>query len=109
MSDEMVLSTYEGIARITAQMLAAARSGEWDALVQLERKCSALFSGLMSSEENRPRSVDFQRRKAGLIRRVLDDDAEIRLLVEPWLAQLSTLIGHTGKQRRLSEAYRTAE
>jgi hypothetical protein len=44
-----------------------------------------------------------------LIRGVLDDDAEIRLLVEPWLAQLADLIGHTGHQRRLSQAYRAGE
>lgn len=109
MNEEMILTTYEQIAGLTRQMLAAARDGEWEALVTLERDCSALFARLLSAEEVQPRSSDFQRRKARLIRAVLDDDAEIRLLVEPWLKQLSQLIGHTGRERRLSEAYRAAE
>jgi flagellar protein FliT len=109
MTDEHILATYEAISRLTRQMLAAARNREWDALVRLERDCSALFARLLNSESDAPRSTGFQHRKARLIRGVLDDDAEIRLLVEPWLSQLSAMIGHTGHQRRLSQAYRTGE
>jgi flagellar protein FliT len=109
MNDDYILMTYESISLLTRQMLTAARGSEWDLLVGLERDCSALFARLFSGEDNRARSADFQRRKARLIRGVLDDDAEIRLLVEPWLAQLADLIGHTGHQRRLSQAYRAGE
>ena len=109
MSDDLILTTYEHIARLTAQMLAAARSGEWDVLVALERDCSALFARLFSGEEEQPRSAEFQHRKARLIRGILDDDAEIRLLVEPWLNQLSQLIGHAGRERRLIQTYRAAD
>lgn len=109
MNEEHILMTYESISRVTTQMLTAARNGEWDELVQHERACSALFTRLFSSEEKLPRSAEFQRRKAELIRSVLDDDAEIRLLVEPWLANLAALIGHTGHQRRLSQAYQAGE
>ena len=109
MKEDLILLTYESISRLTKQMLAAARSGEWDELVRLERECSALFGRLFTGEEEQPRSAEFQRRKAQLIRGALDDDAEIRLLVEPWLAQLSALISHTGHQRRLTQAYRAGE
>jgi len=109
MNEDHILMTYEGISRVTKQMLAAARDSDWDALIQLERDCSGLFSRLMTGEDECPRSAQFQHRKAQLIRTVLDDDAEIRLLVEPWLTQLSSLIGHTGHQRKLSQAYRAAD
>jgi flagellar protein FliT len=109
MNDEHVLTTYESISRLTKQMLAAARDGDWDALVQLERDCSGLFARLFTDDTNRPRSAAFQHRKAQLIRDILDDDAQIRLLVEPWLNQLSSLLSHTGHQRRLSQAYRAGE
>src|SRR5476649_796252 len=85
MNNDQILAIYESISRLTRQMLAAARGGEWDALVRLERDCSGLFARLFTSEDEAPRSDEFQRRKAALIRGVLDDDAEIRLLVEPWL------------------------
>jgi flagellar protein FliT len=109
MSDDQILLTYESISRVTKQMLAAARGGDWDALVRLERDCSAHFARLFSGEDERPRSAEFQSRKAQLIRSVLDDDARIRLLVEPWLEQLSALLCHSGQQRRLAQAYRAGE
>ncbi len=109
MNEEQILSTYQNISYLTARMLAVARNGEWDALVALERECSGLFARLLDNEQELPRSNDFQRRKAESIRSALDNDAAIRLLVEPWLAHLSELIGHTGRQHRLAQAYRPAE
>jgi flagellar protein FliT len=109
MNEDHILMTYESISRITKQMLTAARDGDWDTLVQRERDCSGLFARLFDGDDERPRSADFQRRKAELIRTVLDDDAEIRLLVEPWLSQLSALIGHTSHQRQLVRAYRSVD
>jgi flagellar protein FliT len=105
MNDDHVLMTYESISRVTRQMLACARDGQWDALVALERDCSALFGRLPATDDAQPRSADYQGRKGRLIRGILDDDAAIRLLVAPWLVQLSTLIGDTARQRRLVKAY----
>jgi flagellar protein FliT len=109
MNNDQILATYEAVSRLTRRMLTAARNSEWDMLVKLERDCSALFARLFTGDNEQPQSADFQRRKAQLIRGVLDDDAEIRLLVEPWLNQLSALISHAGHQRRLSQAYRAGQ
>lgn len=105
MDDEVVLAIYSGIADITRRMLAAARAAEWDSLIALEKSCSVHFARLMATEDGRPRDGRFQRRKAELIRGVLADDAEIRLLVEPWQAQLAALISHHTHERRLQQAY----
>ena len=109
MIEEQILSAYQDISRLTGQMLAVARNSEWDALVALERECSGIFAQLLNHDQEVPRSNDFQRRKAELIRGALDNDAEIRLLVEPWLTHLSELIGHSGRQPRLAQTYRPAE
>lgn len=105
MDGDHILSIYEGVSRLTRQMLAAARRSDWDQLVALEKHCSALFAQLFAIKDERPRSAEFQRRKSELICGVLDDDAQIRLLVEPWLANLSALIGNTRQQQRLGQAY----
>ena len=105
MDGEQILMIYSGIADLTRQMLAAARIGAWDTLVALENACSAHFARLLAREDSHPRDAGYQRRKAELIRSVLDDDAQIRLLVEPWQARLAELIGHNGQQRRLRQAY----
>jgi flagellar protein FliT len=109
MSEEHILHTYESIAHLTARMLDAARAAEWDALVGLERDCSALFARLFAADTRQPRSPEFQQRKATLIRGVLADDAQIRSLVEPWLNQLAKLLNHTGQERRLAQAYQAGE
>jgi flagellar protein FliT len=109
MNGDHILAIYESIARLTQLMLAAARAKQWDLLVDLEKDCSAQFARLFSGDDNRPRDAGFQRRKTDLICRVLDDDAEIRLMVEPWLADLSALIGNTHQQQRLGQAYGTDE
>ena len=105
MDATLEIALYSGVADLTRRMLAAARAGEWDTLIALEKACSTHFARLLGGEHNPPRDPQFQRRKAELIRGVLDDDAQIRLLVEPWQAQLAALIGLNGQQRRLHQTY----
>lgn len=105
MDSHKILTIYEEGSRLTRQMLLAAREGDWDQLVAYEKDCAARFVHLFAGEGNQPRDADFQRRKAELIRGMLDDDAQIRLLVEPWLARLSGLIGSTRQQSRLHQTY----
>jgi len=109
MNGDQILAVYETISRLTRQMLAAARDSNWERLVALEKDCSAQIARLDGNGDGVTRDLDYQRRKASLIRRILDDDAEIRLLVEPWLAQLSVLIGNTRQQARLHRAYRAGQ
>jgi len=105
----IILAEYEEIAALTRRMLEAARHSEWDRLVELERDCGCHFARLLDGSTVQPDDETYRNRKAALIRGILDDDAEIRLLVEPWLAQLSQLIGSTQQQTRLQSAYRSAE
>jgi flagellar protein FliT len=109
MNGEQILSEYGKIALLTRRMLETARRSDWDALIDLERDCARHFSQLIENNHDQPDDPGYRGRKATLIRRILDDDAEIRLLVEPWLAQLSLLIGNTQQQARLHQAYRPAE
>jgi flagellar protein FliT len=109
MDDDFILAIYSDIAGLTGQMLAAARNGEWDTLIALEKACSTHFARLPADENGRPRSAEYQRRKAELIRGVLAEDAQIRLLVEPWQSRLAELIDYHGQQRRLLQAYKPGE
>lgn len=107
MDGEAIIAIYEVIADTTRQMLTAAQAGDWERLVSLEKGCSTCFARLFEREGKGELSIECQRRKAALIRRVLDDDAQIRLLVQPWLVDLTALIGNTRQQSRLSQAYKT--
>jgi flagellar protein FliT len=109
MDEQQILTTYERIAGVTRQMLAAAQAAQWDRLTALERECSALFVPLVAHDREQPTGRDYVRRKAELIRGILADDAQIRLLVEPQLDNLSALLGSTRQQQRLARTYQSDE
>ena len=105
--DAQLLTYYEAIERASADMLAAARAGNWDEVVKLEGACVLLISQLkhaaqgplMSTaisvaELQQPLGVDAAKAKSRIMQRILVNDAEIRHLAEPWLQDLDdTLSG----------------
>ncbi len=99
--DPQLLSYYEAIERASADMLAAARAGNWDEVVKLEGACVLLISQL-KHEAQRPDAaagasaaeVEAAKNKSRIMQRILVNDAEIRQLAEPWLQDLDdTLAG----------------
>ncbi len=96
--DPQLLNYYEAIERASVDMLAAARAGNWDAVVKLEGACVLLISQLkhaaMDPElEALSAAIDAQaveaaKTKSRIMQRILVNDAEIRHLAEPWLQDL---------------------
>ena len=76
-----LLNYYEAIEQASADMLSAARTGNWDEVVKLEGACVLLISQL----------------KTRIMQRILLNDAEIRHLAEPWLEDLDQVM--KGKSR----------
>ena len=100
--DAQLLNYYEAIERASADMLSAARAGNWDEVVKLEGACVLLISQLKHAAQERPaetyqadpRLLDAARAKSRIMQRILVNDAEIRHLAEPWLQDLDdTLAG----------------
>ena len=102
--DPQLLSYYEAIERASAEMLTAARAGNWDEVVKLEGACVLLISQLKHAAQEpaanetvaRPGDSmqDAARVKSRIMQRILVNDAEIRHLAEPWLQDLDdTLAG----------------
>ncbi len=99
-----VLAQYETMAAQSRAMLVAARESDWDEVVRLERDCARIVGDLKARGE--PPLTDVERkRKMEIIRAMLADDAEIRDLAQPWLAQLSKLISNTAARRNIDRAY----
>jgi len=100
-SSEDVIGVYENVSQLTRQMLAAARSRDWDTLHRLERDCASQVSML---REGQPPSLtgELRARKVRLLQSILADDREIRNITEPWMDQLSLLMQgpRTGAQSR---------
>jgi len=101
-----ILETYSSLAVKSGQMLDAAKSSDWERLIELEQDCRKMAETLKRVEAGAPRlDADHLRRKVELIQKVLADDAAIRSYAEPRMAQLQALIGSTLQEQRLQHAY----
>ncbi|MCU0968757.1 MAG: flagellar protein FliT [Rubrivivax sp.] len=97
--NEELLRYYEAIERASAEMLAAARTGNWDEVVRLEGACVLLISQLKNAAREQQLTQEQARAKSRIMQRILVNDAEIRHLAEPWLQDLDAQIA--GKRRIL--------
>jgi flagellar protein FliT len=101
--DPQLLSYYEAIERASADMLAAARAGNWDQVVKLEGACVLLITKLRQAAEQvdpkAPGALEAAQTKSRIMQRILVNDAEIRQLAEPWLADLDDTLA--GRDRTL--------
>jgi flagellar protein FliT len=92
-----LLSYYEAIEQASADMLSAARSGNWDEVVKLEGACVLLISQLKHAAGSQQLGPDEAQLKTRIMQRILVNDAEIRHLAEPWLEDLDQVM--KGKSR----------
>lgn len=105
MDNQEILSLYEEVAVITDQMLLAARNSDWDSLASLEKRCASQIGTLRARDQIAPLSEVARQQKMSIIKKILADDHQIRTITEPRLVELSALIGHSGAERKLHQAY----
>ena len=111
------LAIYEQMSVLSDRMVAAAVDNDWDRLVADERAMAALREQLRATEEKvgagvTARAVDDARdaeRELILIRKLLDDAAEIRRHVEPWMTHVGELLGNRQRRRDLARAYAASD
>lgn len=88
-----LLDYYKAIEHKSADMLQAAISSDWDAVVDCEKACSVLIGELRQKAQGTELSALERKEKTRIMLRILRNDAQIRVLAEPWLATLE----HLGK------------
>jgi len=94
-----LLTYYEAIEKASADMVEAARAGNWDHVIKLEGACVLLISQLKNAARSQPLSTEESQLKSRIMQRVLVNDAEIRHLAEPWLEDIEQLM--QGKPKTL--------
>ena len=108
MDNAEIISTYEEILVTTNKMLAAAQSNEWDTLINLEKQCRELTNKLIENETESTLSHELQQKKIKIIHQVLDDDAQIRSITDPWMSKLQDIINTNTYKRSLQQAYQSS-
>jgi flagellar protein FliT len=94
-----LLSYYKAIEQASADMLAAARLGDWEQVVKLEGACVLLISQLKQASQGQHLSNEQSKAKSRILQRILVNEGEIRNLVEPWLPEVDRMMA--GKPRVL--------
>ena len=87
-----LLNYYEAIEKASADMLDAARDGNWDQVVKLEGACAVLIAQLKNAAHSEALKADDAKVKSRIMQRILLNDAEIRHLAEPWLEDLDNMM-----------------
>jgi flagellar protein FliT len=103
--EQQIVDRYVRMAHASNRMLLAAREDDWDQVCQVERECTAIIAELSAMGDLSPTDPELRQRKLGLMKRVLADDAEIRLLSQPWLRKLESILGAPTMTARLDRAY----
>lgn len=85
---QMLIDYYKAIEDSSVKMLEAARVQDWDGVVRYEGACAVLIEQLRHRAQTVQLQDDDRVEKARIMRRILENDAQIRNLAEPWVQQL---------------------
>ncbi len=88
---ERLLDYYKAIEAASKQMLEAARMEDWEGVVRCEGACAVLIEQLRFKATTLELPRADRAEKTRVMQRILRNDAEIRLLAEPWIADLDHL------------------
>jgi flagellar protein FliT len=84
---QMLIDYYKAIEDSSVKMLEAAKLKDWDGVVRHEGACAVLIEQLRFKSQQQDLLPEHRREKARIMQRILRNDAQIRSLAEPWLAQ----------------------
>ncbi len=105
MNFKQPIEYYAKISAVTSQMLAAAQDGDWDLLCELEVDCTH-FVDALKQIDNGPQTFEtMSNKKINYIKNILENDRQIRALVNPWMDKLNGLMNHRQTERKLTQAY----
>lgn len=83
-----LLSYYAALECASAEMLEAARNGDWDSVCRLEGACAVVVGRLRQIAQQQPLREREQGARLRILRAILANDAEIRRICEPLPAML---------------------
>lgn len=89
---ETLIDYYKAIEESSQRMLQAAQTENWDEVVRCEGACSVLIEQLRYQAKSQTLAPSHRREKSRIMQRILRNDAQIRLLAEPWLARVDRMM-----------------
>jgi flagellar protein FliT len=85
-----LLGCYEVLESASAEMLQAARRGDWDSVCRLEAACCVMIARLRALAETDALRPGEQPERMRILRSILANDAQLRRICEPLPAFLES-------------------
>lgn len=85
---QMLIDYYKAIENSSFQMLEAAKAEDWDSVVRFEGACAVLIEQLRQRAKLEQLEPLVRLEKTRIMQRILNNDAQIRYLAEPWLEHI---------------------
>jgi flagellar protein FliT len=82
----VLLGFYKAIEDSSLRMIDAAKEGDWDGVVRFEGACAVLIEQLRFHASTEVLDDAARMEKSRIMLRILNNDAQIRYLAEPWLS-----------------------
>ena len=86
-----LMDYYRAIEASSRQMLEAARADDWDEVLRCEGACAVLIEQLRFLSKSQALTKEQRSEKSRIMQRILRNDAEIRVLSEPWLSTFAEM------------------
>ena len=83
---QKLIDYYRAIEDASCRMLEAAKGENWDEVVRLEGACAVLIEQLRYKSRSEDLLPAQRTEKTRIMQHILNNDAQIRYLAEPWLA-----------------------
>ncbi|MEO0318970.1 MAG: hypothetical protein RL404_2647 [Pseudomonadota bacterium] len=104
-----IVALYQEVERLTGGMLSAAHQQDWDRLAALEAGCARCIDSIKGCPVPARLSEEARQKKFLLLKSILANDREIRKLAEPWMQQISHLLGSANAECRVRRSYGSNE
>ena len=82
---QLLIDYYKAIEDSSAKMLDAAKVEDWEQVVRFEGACAVLIEQLRDRASTEQLMPEQRAEKTRIMQRILNNDAQIRYLAEPWL------------------------
>lgn len=99
------IEIYEQMCALSTRMVEAARTNDWEQLIDLERSVADLREALVKEADGAQADPKITERKRDLIQRMLRDDAEVRRHTEPWMEQVRRFLTGGVRKQQVDRAY----
>ena len=83
---------YVAIEAASSQMLEAAKLADWNEVVRYEGACAVLIEQLRHCAQHEEMTPAQRREKVRIMQQILRNDAQVRLLTEPWVSELDKIL-----------------